>query len=242
MHSRLKREATQLAAASPLQEICGFALYHGDGSVALQPCVNVASDPTTEFEISSEDTIKAARSGRILWVYHSHPKGPSQFSPADIEYSEESTLPQWMYDLATDSWHEYIPTTHFVALEGRPFIWGEQDCYSLLRDYYRQHPQIQIHINDYDRDETSPWPDLGRLVLQQIDREGFVALPPNTPLKKHDILILLTHGSPQHFAIFQGNSTILHHRLGMLSRQDQYTTEWQKKLHCVARYRNRALS
>lgn len=240
MHARLRSEATVHCVTNSTVEVCGLAVQRGDGSVVLQQCGNVSASPFDSFEIGTEDHIKAARTGRTLWAYHSHPRGPGAFSEADLESAEETGLIQWMRDGTTGRWHEHIPATHPCApLEGRPFVWGEADCYSLIRDYYRTHHRIAL--TDYPRDEDSPWATLGAMVMDGIAREGFTQLPAGALLRKHDILIFRTNGSPQHFAIFTGNSTVLHHPMGALSRKDQFNAAWQRRLHCVARYSGRQL-
>lgn len=231
---------TALALASSTIEVCGFAILKYDGSSYLYPCTNIASDPTQEYEIDTSDFINASKTGRIVGIYHSHPKGPSSFSETDIEYANELGLPQWMYSGKTETWHEYIPPTYFSPpFEGRQWAWGIQDCHVLLRDYYRQ--SFQIYLSDYDRDETSDWVNLGKVVLQNIEREGFTRLPPGAVLQKNDILIFNTNGAPIHFCVFIGNSTVLHHPLGALSRKDQYNSAWQRRLHTIARYNKRSL-
>jgi cell wall-associated NlpC family hydrolase len=240
MHARVKRESIDYFCSIISEEGCGLFVVDSFAMAHFIPCDNTCQNPTIDFTISPDKIAYIQASYKIIGICHSHIIPTSVgFSDTDKKYAEKYSLPLYLYHVLNDTWEEFIPSSYAPPFCGRMFYWGFSDCYSLLRDYYRQ--CFGIMMKDYPRDETSSWPELGRMVLQHIEDEGFDQLTPNTPLRAHDVLIFRTNGSPQHFAIFKGNSMVLHHPLGALSRLDQYNTAWQRRLHCVARYRGRAL-
>ncbi|MGR6328206.1 M67 family metallopeptidase [Sphingomonas sp. XXL09] len=76
------------AAATPGREVCGLLLGHGDHVEQVQPCANVAADPTRHFEIDPAALIAAHRAARaggaaVIGHYHSHPSGSAVPSARD---------------------------------------------------------------------------------------------------------------------------------------------------------------
>ena len=87
--TELHRQLLAEAAALPDREICG--LLFGEGRVdAVVPVVNVADDPTRQFELDGAAlfaAIRAERAGgaRLFGYYHSHPQGPPTPSSHDVQ-------------------------------------------------------------------------------------------------------------------------------------------------------------
>jgi desampylase len=80
------------AAEDPRAEVCGLLLgQEGHVATALRT-INVADDPTRQFEIDPGALIaahRAARSGgaQLLGSYHSHPSGSAEPSSIDLAYA-----------------------------------------------------------------------------------------------------------------------------------------------------------
>lgn len=77
------RELTDLAANSSPTECCGLVLADG-----IRPCRNAmpGHQARSAYLFSPADAIwlaENAESGAILAIYHSHPKGPADWSDAD---------------------------------------------------------------------------------------------------------------------------------------------------------------
>lgn len=231
MHTPTKLAAISYFKAFPAQEACGLIVVTPMLVPQFIPCLNVADNPRETFAISRDDYLNAARGNKVIGVCHSHIDSPT-FSEADVNAANEYCLPLYMYHLPTDAWKEFVPTTHHVPFEGRDFVWGISDCYSLFRDFHRARG---IYVGDYDRDETST--NLGALVVANFAREGFVQRPGVTQFQINDTLVFRTNGSPQHMAMFIGNSKVLHHPRGALSRVDTLNTAWRSRLHGSFYYR-----
>lgn len=232
MNTKVRLQIEALCRLTPTVESCGFVILRHDG-LHLMPCANAAPNPAEDFEIAASDHASAHAQGRVLYVWHSHPVAGG-FSEADIDAAEESLIPQKLFSMPDSTWHEYIPKEHRLPLEGRAWAWGEADCLSLIRDYYRQ--EHGISLGDYDRDEDTP--ALGHMVMDNLVREGFVKILSKSVLHKHDMLIMRTNGSPQHMVVFLGNSRVLHHPLHALSKIDMYNGAWQRRLECIVRHRD----
>lgn len=231
MNLGIKIQIESICRLTPHLECCGFVIMRYDG-LHLMICQNISKNPEQEFEISSDDQIAAGRQGSILYVWHSHPR-TGGFSEADINSANVSTLKQKLFNIEESKWYEYIPSTYrFAPFEGRQWSWGENDCFGIVRDYYLQK---NISLTDFDRDENSN--SLGKTVLSNVEKEGFV-IAHKSMIKQHNILVFRTNGSPQHLAIFQGNSRVLHHPLEGLSRIQQINATWFSRLECVLKYKH----
>lgn len=82
------RAAIVAHAAGRMDEVCGLLLGEGGRVDRIEPCGNVAADPSRRFEIDPACLIalhRAARAGgpRIIGHYHSHPSGDPRPSPRD---------------------------------------------------------------------------------------------------------------------------------------------------------------
>jgi len=82
-------ELSAHALHDPSRECCGL-LAGGDGTITRAlPATNTASDPSTCYEIVSEELFRLMREIRaagleLLGIYHSHPKGKNEPSPRDV--------------------------------------------------------------------------------------------------------------------------------------------------------------
>lgn len=232
MHSLLKAKVIALAEADP-REICGYFYRDLAGQPQLHTCRNVATDPANQFEISDEDQITALGLGEPLGIYHSHPTGAASFTPPDLECADEVCLPFYLYHVEHETWHEYLPPGYQVKLVSREFALGFDDCYGLVRHYFRQ--KHQIYLADYDRDETFSHEEQG-IIMASFQKEGFHVVPVQD-LQVDDVLLCKSDKAmPQHFAIYRGLNTILHHKRDCLSREEMLTDRWLSRLICVLRH------
>lgn len=245
MHAAIKAQIVEWAKQDSKNEVCGF-LYHDGTKLYARLCPNVAKRPSDEFAISAEEYLKCESLGEICGVFHSHPSGPAAFSPADLEYIEQVAVPLYLYATETGDWAEYIPPTYEVGLVGLPFIWGWYDCYSLVRNYFRQNHQI--FLGDYDRETDHFKLKAHRsLIIDNFAKEGFsiVASKPSEflqNLQDNDCILFnnpsVCPESSVHLAVFLGNSRFLHHPEGILSKQDFLDASWIKRIRLIVRHKN----
>lgn len=235
MNTNIKKEIEAIADSNPTQEICGI-IYHTLDAPNYINCKNVSSEPETSFRIDPHDFIRAHRSGKILSIYHSHPT-KAGFSEEDIVGADKACLPILMYHVPTKTWNEYIPKSYVINLEGQPFIWGEIDCYGIVRAYLRQ--ERGIYISDYDRAEG--FADSGNnSILENFERENYVNIGVEGNLKPGDVLCFKfgRATNPHHLGVYLGNTYFLHHVLGKLSTKELLTHKFRDYLTHVFRHKN----
>lgn len=222
------------------RECCGFIVVV-KGKDRYLPCDNAAATPNEHFRLRAEAYADASEVGAIVGVVHSHPNTPNKPSPADRVMCEESQLPWHIVHVslqdgrpvATDI-HSFEPCGFVMPLVGRPFSHGVLDCYSLVRDYYRQ--EMSIVLPDFHRDDFW-WANGQNLYLDNFEAAGFS--PVQGPLKVGDgILMQMRAPVPNHAAVYIGNGLILQHILGRMSSRDVYNGYFQEITRMVLRHKD----
>jgi hypothetical protein len=128
-----------------------------------------------------------------------------------------------------------LPVAEYL---GRPFIHGVYDCYSLVRDYYRR--EFGILLNAYPREwewwEKTPELDLYR---RNMMAEGFFEIS-FKELRPGDCVLgtVLSNQIINHSGVYLGNSLLLHHLVGRVSRTDPIG-RWQKLIRYYMRHEKR---
>lgn len=103
---------------------------------------------------------------------------------------------------------------------GRPFVFGVTDCYTLVRDFYKN--EFGIELTNYARYDGW-WNDGLNLYVDNIRKEGFFLLQQGEELRYGDVILMcLSSPVPSHAAIYVGNNKVLHHVQNRLSRVDDY--------------------
>jgi proteasome lid subunit RPN8/RPN11 len=217
------------------EEACGFVV--GGQFVA---CKNIAADPLKHFKISDEDYLAAAKTGELQAVLHSHPynlndkqKWPPEWPSAnDMKHQIISAIPWGI--CCTDGggisqlvWLGDPPP----PLEGREFVHGITDCYSLCRDYYKTKG---IELPDFPRDME--WWEKGQdLYSENFAKIGFKEIPPSEVREGDAVLIGV--GSPviNHAGIVVGPNRMLHHLFNRFSGVDAMN-KWERKIAKYLRY------
>lgn len=228
-------------------ECCGLIVNTPNKNLIV-PCRNVCQDKLQGYDIAPRDYIYADSIGTILATYHSHHPITndhlSDFSPFDIQNSELHKLPTFLYLSSTKEIKTYYPDNYKIPYFGRQFKYGEQDCFSLVKDYFLKELQIDI-INYFPArscDIFTKNPDLlsKEFLCEECNKNGFsFILYDNTELKKNDILIIAPFKCvrPSHFAIYLGNGTILHQPRNSLSKIE-LLREYNGKICFVCRHEN----
>jgi len=188
------------------RECCGLLVWDGKDTAVYRHCQNVA-EGDDHFAIHPEDWVAAEDAGVILGVVHSHPGGTVAPSEADVEGCNRSGLPWWIFD-HLGNWKRITPASWSPL--GRPFAWGIQDCFSLLRDSYPGVP-------DFERGPGF-W-HMADLFRAHMDAAGFqLADGPEVD----DVLLMSIRGQgvTNHCAVYIGSGRIVHHLPGRLSREE----------------------
>ena len=182
--------------------------------------VNIAENKENHFLVSSDDLVNIMP--RLAAIIHSHTANekdqvirlyPSQ---ADMESQLAFGVPFGItyasHEIASNIlWFgDSVPKADLV---GRYFVHGVQDCYSLIRDYYRK--ELNIHLKEFPRN-WEWWQNGQDLYKQGFEQTGFKAIP-LSEIKSGDVILMAVtpdtarNGVPCHGAIYLGNEVILHH-------------------------------
>ena len=196
------------------------------GKEQYYPCNNLSTYSQQCFILDPEDYVKADALGEITAIVHSHPVTPPSPSQADKVSCEQSGLKWHIVNPKTETWGYCEPTGYKPPLIGRQWVWGVTDCWSLVRDYYKE--QHNIQLLDYER-PTTPQDFLDNPLFEQYaERTGFRQLNKDEKLQKGDVLLMsILHPTLNHVAIFLGDD-ILHHLADRLSTREPYN-EWLLK-------------
>lgn len=189
------------------------------------PVTNRATD-FDSFIFDSREYIAIARQDPVEAIVHSHVKAPPHASEADRAMCEKLGLP-WLIVSWPGGQHAILSPTGWAApLVGRQWVWGSQDCFSLVRDALWAYAGLSIP--DFERDWN--WWKSEDLIGQQFHTVGFAALPAGTPPRHCDVFGMRMPGSPvvNHLALFLAPDQILHQLVGQLSRRQLYDETWQR--------------
>jgi proteasome lid subunit RPN8/RPN11 len=225
----IKQAIANHAAEAGAHEACGMIVNQQILRVA-----NSHPSPCSHFAISAENYAAAESKGTIEAIYHSHPQGKNGFSIADVKACKQSNIPWIVYDCQTGNFF-YANPTGGAPYEGRQWIYGIHDCYSLQRDYYKN--ELGIELSDFTRGEEGEWekPEWQMFANNYAD-QGFVEIKSAT--QKGDMLLMqIGAPSPNHTGVFLGDNTFYHHLAGRLSERNVYGGYWAKITTKVLRHK-----
>ena len=220
-----KKEALLHAKKEDPKESVGV-LLNIKGKEKYFPCRNLSMNQNQCFILDPEDYVKADNLGEIIGIVHSHPITSPEPSEADRVSCENSNLKWYIVNPKTETWGYCEPCGFKPPLRGRQWVWGLQDCYSLVRDWYKEEKNIELR--DWTRPTTPEEFLLNPMFEQCAWRTGFRELRSDEKLINGDLLFM-SIGSPglNHVAIFL-DGDVLHHLADRLSCKEPYS-EWLLK-------------
>lgn len=207
------------------------------------PVANSAESPTTHFRIEPEVYAPALIAGTLQAVLHSHvitletppkrdPRGPSA---ADMSSWIAMNIPFGISAVNEDQVSDLLWLDDSVdrPLEGREFLWGYSDCYTLVRDYYKQ--ALGIKLKNYSRGEG--WDEAFNFIVDRYADSGFTKVEIND-LREHDLIVFQVRAPvPNHLAVVTGTNEMLHQYLDRLSGKDTIA-KWSKHIAFVLRHKD----
>lgn len=239
LEEKLKNEIVIHCQMEYPKESCGFIVEIA-GKDAWVPCENADQDPVNYFTIKPQDYIKATESGKIKAVVHSHTIHPTEFSDTDRKMQKKQGIPWLLVGLYNgEPEFEWLTASKVeTPLYGRKYEWAVNDCYSFIRDYYKD--VVGIDIPDYERVERF-WERGEDLYRRYFSEAGFVEVESQKDIREHDVLIINLGGTatPSHGAIYVGGNVIAHHLLNRLSCKEVYGRFYQART--VLRLRHKDL-
>ncbi len=213
------------------REACGVVIVF-KGKYKYVPCRNVA-ESNEHFVIHAEDLANAEDLGTLAMVVHSHPNIPAHPSQADLISCERTGVPWLIVNWPLGTFYQFEPTGYKAPLVGRQFLHGVLDCFTLVRDYYKE--RLSIELSDFYRADEW-WLKSQNLYLDNADSQNFIRV--ETP-QTHDVLLMqVASPVPNHAAIWLGDGTIFHHQTGRLSSIDVYGGWYQKITTHIFRHKS----
>lgn len=105
------------------------------------------------------------------------------------------------------------------ALVGREWVWGEADCWTLVRDWYLSKGLV---LPDWQRPTIQEF-EAAPMFDDCWKAAGFYELEADVQLQEGDALLLcIGDNKSNHVGIFMASGEILHHLKNHLSRHDNY--------------------
>jgi len=201
-------------------------LLNVKGKKRYYPCQNLAITSYQEFILNPEDYVKADKTGEIVAVIHSHPLTAPVPSQADKVSCEDSGLPWHIVNPKTEEWGYLEPSGYKAPILGRQWVWGVTDCWSLVRDWYKETKDIELR--DWERPLTHDEFVENPMFESCAWRTGFRKLRSDEKLLDGDLLFMsICSRGLNHVAIFL-NGDVLHHLTDRLSCREPYS-EWLLK-------------
>lgn len=231
INDEVKAQIIRATYEAAPNEVCGFIV---DGQ--LMPCENIHDTPETHFAISAEDYAKAEAAGTIDAVYHSHgPDSPQKFSGHDAKSCRQINIP-WLLFCSKTGNFIYADPTGNAPYQGRQWVYGVQDCYALVRDFYRR--EFGIVLDDFERGEELEWESKDwQMFGRHYASQGFTRI--DQPMQKGDILLMqIDAPCPNHVGVMAGDGMLFyHHLMDRLSEQSIYGGMWSKVTSYVLRHK-----
>ncbi|WP_163869601.1 C40 family peptidase [Myxococcus eversor] len=214
------------------RESCGLVVRVA-GELVYRPCRNLAAGQA-HFHLAPEDFASAESAGEVVAVVHSHPNASPEPSEADRVMCERWGLPWLIINVPVGHWQVLYPSGYRAPLLGREFSHGVLDCFSLIRDYYRE--TLGLELPDFERPDDW-WAKGGNLYLEGYEKAGFVDVT-GSPLREHDVLLMQLRAKvPNHAGVYLGADVVLHHLQASLSKRETYSGFWARVTRKVVRHR-----
>ncbi|MEJ7929841.1 NlpC/P60 family protein [Ramlibacter sp. AN1015] len=207
------------------------------------PCLNVAENPDRDFAISGEELARIElEHGRVKAVLHSHPYHPKQAPEHPAEWPSQMDMQCWLrgavpWGIAATDGEGITPLLWLdesapEPLVGREFVWGVNDCYSLVRDWFKQ--QRGVVLPNFAR-EWRHWDKGVSMYDELFAGAGFVEITAEQ-VQPGDCVLMRLHGSiSSHAAVVTGPDEILHHLFHRLSGYDRLS-KWRRAITKWVRY------
>tara|TARA_R110002020_G_scaffold169692_3_gene359029 strand:- start:1123 stop:1833 length:711 start_codon:yes stop_codon:yes gene_type:complete len=221
-----KESIRGFACKKPEEEACGFVLK--DGTVVSVR--NSSLDPVNNFAIELSDY--AFYEENIFGIWHSHLE-LAGFSALDQQVLSLDVLPWAVYCLADNSWHQCDPSV-VAPFEGRPFVFGVYDCYSLVSDYLKAK---NVCLPDWPRGSWGEWNT--PLFTPFDDQWEHYGKPVKLGQQQAGDMMLMNLGDfslhTDHLGVFVSKKQFLHHPSEGKSRLQTFGGYWERRLNWIIR-------
>lgn len=235
-------EATKHAVDEFPRESCGLVVIF-KGKERYVRCRNVAVTPNAHFEMPGEDYAAAEDLGEVVELVHSHPQGSALPSSGDRTACEQSEL-RWTILAVHADEATGVPTLvghctiepcgYEAPLVGREFSFGVNDCYTVIRDFYRR--ELGQELPDFERHDKF-WERGEDLYMDNFQKAGFEPVTSGEMQVGDVVLMQIQSPIANHGGVYLGEGKMLHHMYGQLSTRVVYGGYWKEITRLVVRRR-----
>ena len=224
----MEKEILKYLLSEYPNEGCGIIL-NKLGKLKWIPCKNISEFPDKQFKICPKEYVKATLQGDIHAIVHSHVKGSCKPSDADKNQSDYLQIPYIIYSIPEGEKYEYTPKYKEKPLLGREYEFNKQDCWTLVRDYYKQNFNIVLPMLEFEdyfyKKGINYFEDL-------IEPWGGVEV--KSPQKGDIIYFQIQSNIPNHCGVYLGQDKFIHARRKHLSCTD-FLPRWRKYIKSYIR-------
>lgn len=179
---------------------------------------NVHPNPTGFYFPDIEFYKNLRRDGmEIVSFVHSHSGKSANPSKMDRDMCRHMQVPWHIYAVESGDWYSFLPQEGPVPLIGREYLFGVFDCFTLVRDYYKQVHGIEMPDMKFDYEHVVK----EDLYEQLFEEAGFRQIH-ERPQIGDCILIAIRKKRANHAGILVDHNRILHHVEGRLSGYESY--------------------
>lgn len=209
-------------------EACGLIVDVNGKEVAV-PCKNIAENQKEFFELNPRDYLIASNMGRVASLYHTQENAkPSEL---DIAVSQRHKIPSIVYSWKFNLFSEINgDTSDYIKYIGREFLIGEMDCWTLIRDFYKN--EYNIELGNYPRDVINWFEKTPTIVEDNYQKVGGRQLNDDEEMIVGDVLVF----KMAHFGIYLGPDMFLHHPNKKLSLIEPLTKLWADRVSLRLRH------
>jgi proteasome lid subunit RPN8/RPN11 len=205
------------------KECCGLILSNN----STKECTNKAVDPTIDFVIDSKVYARAENGLGVKAIYHSHTNGNRHFTASDVQLANRTQKPIILYDVIHNQFSAIDPSGD-TELTGRDFCYGIYDCFSLVRDYYKQEKGTELPNYPRSSDELVWDKKEWDWIDSQYELVGFREV--KSPERGDVIAMSIGNNAAgiNHLAIYMGDNTLLHQLAGRKSSIEIWGSPWSE--------------
>ena len=120
---------------------------------------------------------------------------------------------------------------NYQSLVGRQWEYGTQDCYGLIKDYFKL---LGVQLPEYERPKNLE--TCQSIFLDQMPKKGFKQIELKYRLPNDVLIMRLGTKTPMHGAILLSNEMILHQKLKSLSCVEPLRSYYVESVEAVFRY------
>jgi proteasome lid subunit RPN8/RPN11 len=222
------------------REACGLVV-----NGRYVPCKNIHEEPTKHFRISPQEMVLIQTEKPAEALLHSHPYKstdvhrdgyrPEYPSATDIDHFNHWGMPWGIVSTDGGGLSEFVwlDDQNRPPLYGRYFIWGVQDCFSLVRDWFKE----VRGINLYNVPRSYGWwhnKDAPQLFEEWFAKVGFKVIPSKEATIGDVALMRMgdRHSASviNHCGVIVNHNTLLHQGNGAFYSRDCRMDLWQKSI------------